>query len=753
MKNKLSLLLIFCIFSSIVFIKLSDKNLGKNGNYGVVDWDNFGYYLYLPASFIYNDVKLQSTNWVEHVQKKYDLSTSFYQAHHIENGNKIIQYSSGVAIIYSPAFFIGHLIASISTNYPPNGFSKPYQVAILVETIFFVLLGLILLRALVLRYFSDNISSLIILAICLGTNYFQISFTNISSPHVILFCFTSAILYYNSLWHSCQKNIYSLLIGVFCGLLILSRPNEIIFLIIPLLWLEGDFSTLKDKIKFLIKHPSHLTIICLSLLIIGLIQPIYWHYVGGKWIFDSYIYEDFKFSSPYLIEYLFSYKKGWLIYTPIMGIGLISFIFLLKKSIKLFVPLSIFMFINIWILSSWDCWWYADSFSQRSIVQSYSVFAIPFGFLFIKLNQSKIWIKIPAYTIFFVLISFNLFQTFQFRSEIIHSQRMTKEYYWATFGDIKPNWQKKTLLEPDRNVDYLPEIKPKKHTIIFNNSFTNDVKDSIQINSINLPNEGQIILSKQNPYSKKISFPIKQICDTSYCFVVAKMRYKSSFDAIKNPFGINIYATDSKNGKIYKSAYKGVEHIDWFEKESWSSMEIVFIPPYLRNKEDSIHSYIWLRGDKEVIIDQFTLEVYDPSNLPLQSTKTYRNDFHTYKIGSWDSPKQLIGKGYNLIDSSNTFSSTFRKNIDTVMSGSPYTLSVSSINVNEFTESYAVISIEKDGNSVFYNSFSIPYSKNWDTYTFNGTLPNNLPKSSELKFYVWNKKLGATLIRDLTIKL
>ena len=100
MKFSISKLVVFTVVISAILIKVTDKNFGKNGNYGAVDWDNFGYYLYLPATFIYDDLKLQNDNLVTELQEKYDLSSSYYQAHSIHNGNRIIQYTSGIAIIY-----------------------------------------------------------------------------------------------------------------------------------------------------------------------------------------------------------------------------------------------------------------------------------------------------------------------------------------------------------------------------------------------------------------------------------------------------------------------------------------------------------------------------------------------------------------------------------------------------------------------------------------------------------------------------
>ena len=42
-------------------------------------WDVFGYYLYLPATFIHDDPGLKDRAWLDEVMAKYDPSATLYQ--------------------------------------------------------------------------------------------------------------------------------------------------------------------------------------------------------------------------------------------------------------------------------------------------------------------------------------------------------------------------------------------------------------------------------------------------------------------------------------------------------------------------------------------------------------------------------------------------------------------------------------------------------------------------------------------------
>jgi hypothetical protein len=51
----------------------------------------------------------------------------------------------------------------------------------------------------------------------------------------------------------------------------------------------------------------------------------------------------FYFLDPEIISGLFSYRKGWLIYTPVMAFGLVGMFFTRKSATPLFLPVLLFI--------------------------------------------------------------------------------------------------------------------------------------------------------------------------------------------------------------------------------------------------------------------------------------------------------------------------------------------------------------------------------------------------------------------------
>ena len=130
MLKKTATIISICFIISVLCILRSYRtNANTAVPIRVITDDAFGYYLYLPSFFIYKD--LTTLNWFSNANQQYDLTGSLYQANKIENGNYVAKYLMGISILTSPFFMIGHLAAK-PFGYPQDGFSLPYQLAIVV---------------------------------------------------------------------------------------------------------------------------------------------------------------------------------------------------------------------------------------------------------------------------------------------------------------------------------------------------------------------------------------------------------------------------------------------------------------------------------------------------------------------------------------------------------------------------------------------------------------------------------------------
>ena len=127
MRRAFSLIAFFFCCALMVGAALWYPKWEKPQTEATLSWDVMGYYLYLPAALIYKDLKTLS--FKDDILKEYHPTSSFYQAFPYTNGNYVMKYPIGMAILYFPFFLIAHFLAGL-LDYPTDGFSLPYQMGI-----------------------------------------------------------------------------------------------------------------------------------------------------------------------------------------------------------------------------------------------------------------------------------------------------------------------------------------------------------------------------------------------------------------------------------------------------------------------------------------------------------------------------------------------------------------------------------------------------------------------------------------------
>jgi len=241
-------------------------------------------------------------------------------------------------------------------------------------------------------------------------------------------------------WLKTPTVVASLILGLLTGLIILVRPSNILIIVLFLLWDIFSFKDLVARLRFIIKNIPKVILMVLMSFLIWIPQFLYWKYIVGTYLYFSY--GDgvaFFWDDPQIFNILFSYRKGWLLYTPMMLLSIIGLIFLKKYNRKSIIPVSLTLIIYIYVLSCWCFWWFGGGFGSRGFIDIYGLLSIPLAAIvsFFFFNKRTI-LKISFFVIFLLLIVHNLFETAQYRNGAIHFANMTKEAYWKTFGKLKP---------------------------------------------------------------------------------------------------------------------------------------------------------------------------------------------------------------------------------------------------------------------------------------------------------------------------
>ena len=428
MKFKFSTPAIGIVALACLLVDFSLKNWEKEER--VIEWDVHSYYEYLPAFFTYDDIKFEKSD--------YRLSDSRYLFWPVftDDGRKVIKMTMGTAFFYTPFFFAAHVYASV-TDYPEDGFSEAYKIFLLLSTVFYLIIGFDFLRKILSRYdFSDKIIATVILLIGLGTNMLCYASQSAPMSHVYSFCAFTIFIYYTIRWYEKQSIKHTVILGLLFGLIALVRPTNSVIILFFILYGVLTFSELKKRLLFFLRKYLLVLVMAVCTFLVWIPQILYWKAATGQFFSYSYGDEGFFFSHPRILEGLFSWRKGWLVYTPMMAFSLAG-IFFLKGELKKFrAAISVFMIVNVYIVFSWWCWWYGGTFGQRSFIESSGMLAIPFASFLKYLSDKKIIYGILFYGIGIFLIWLNIFQTYQFEFHALHYDGMSKKLYFKQFGKL-----------------------------------------------------------------------------------------------------------------------------------------------------------------------------------------------------------------------------------------------------------------------------------------------------------------------------
>ena len=414
----------------ILTIISSNLNWGEKKWKGMLEADAKGYYAYLPAVFIYNDLNFGFFDEIDK-GKYYNENLYYdYRTGSNANGNIINKYYCGTAIAELPFFLIAHAL-SAALGFETDGYSKLYMVFVNIAAIFYLSLGLLFLNSTLGFYqLSENQKALVLIAAVFGTNLFYYTVSEPGMSHVYSFGFISIFIYFSKEYFNSFQKIHIVLLAAILGIIVLIRPvNGLIIFILP--FAAGSFKSLKQGLSTAFQNYKLLLLASLAFLVIVFIQLFIYKISTGKFIVYAYGEEGFDFSSPHFFDILFSYKKGLFLYTPLFLVSLVGTGFLWKTNKFEFSTLMGFLILITYVFSSWWMWYYGGSFSSRVYVEYIPLFMISMA-IGLKSIKTKP-LKSIYISIILSLIVLCQIQTYQYRYYQIHWSDMTKEKYWDVF--------------------------------------------------------------------------------------------------------------------------------------------------------------------------------------------------------------------------------------------------------------------------------------------------------------------------------
>ncbi|EKD56339.1 MAG: hypothetical protein ACD_58C00219G0002 [uncultured bacterium] len=378
--------------------------------------DGVSYYSYLPTLFY--DHNLSFLNEFKFFSSLPKPWIDFNQEFFMRNGDVLHFFSVGPAVLALPFYLIVWLVVNFLGIFGFNISGShldflPYLLSFNLAAAFYSFLGLILSYKLASKFFSKVVSFWAVLCLWLGGSTINYMFFEGSNSHA--FTLFGVVLFIYYWWDTYGKRSTKqwLALGLLGGLMSLTRWQEVLFLVLPLMeWLWLLF---KDK-KVMLTLKNGLVFL-FGVIIAFSPQMIVWKILYGKYITIPHGMGFLQFDNPHFWEVLFSSRHGLISWTPIVALALTGLFLLYKKQKNLAVYLLLGLLMQFYINSLAADWWGAFAFGQRRFIDSILIFVLGLAAFYSWLeSHGKIML---AKIISIIFVVWNILFLVQYRAHLI----------------------------------------------------------------------------------------------------------------------------------------------------------------------------------------------------------------------------------------------------------------------------------------------------------------------------------------------
>lgn len=366
----------------------------------------------------------------------------------------------GISLLYSPFFGIAYLSAYIQ-NIPLSGLSEPFVTWMHLSGIFYVFLGLVLLRSFLLNWYSEKVVAFTLATLLFGSMLFYYTYVQSELAQSYLFFLFSLFLWLTNKWYQNITWGRSIGLAVVFGIIVLIHPPDLILVFIFLFWNIKKIGELKQKFLFLRLQYKYLAVMLFFTLVWWSLQLIINKLEIGTFLFYNQTHPNYFWNDPQILNILFSYRKGWITYSPIVAFIFVGLFFIKEQFPLKAWAILFYLGLMIYVLSCFWDWGYGNYFGPSAFCQMMVVMAIPLAQLIetVSTRASKsLKDGVMGMALVIVLCSaifYNIGLNYHFNiTKKMHANGMSKEIYWDLFRTFQfeegydEKW-KKELKEPD----------------------------------------------------------------------------------------------------------------------------------------------------------------------------------------------------------------------------------------------------------------------------------------------------------------
>ena len=275
------------------------------------------------------------------------------------------------------------------------------------------------------------------MSIGLGTNLLCYATYEATMAHATLFFLNVLLLRSTRAWYERGGWPQALGLAVGFGFMMLIRPSEVMMMAVPVLWGVTSLAAGRQRLAFWLGRWPQVLAMVLTVGAIGSIQLLFWRVVGGSWLIDFYPGQTFHFDDPHLLDGLFSVRKGWLFWTPLMALALLGIIWTRRFVAAAWPVLVVLVPLFVYVTFCWWDWAYGGGFSARPLISLYPLLSFALASFFARWWPA---LAVPLAVLLLLLILLNIMQGWQYFLGMVNCCVENWENYRKYFFDLQwPN--------------------------------------------------------------------------------------------------------------------------------------------------------------------------------------------------------------------------------------------------------------------------------------------------------------------------
>lgn len=391
--------------------------------------DQAAYYAYLPALLTEEGLSfegLTDPRWTPTGDEG-----RFWPLRRVETTGRLINpFTPGVALLQAPLFALGHGIAWIAGR-PTDGLSGPYRFLAGIGGALYAAAGLLFLLLALRMHFAPVVAAAVVTVLGVGTNLLYYAAVEPLMTHAYSFFAFALLLWATLAWARSAELRLALVAGAALGLVVIVRPTNGVVALVPIGYLAARrwLDRARPDTAVLVRHLAAAAAVTF---LVTLPLLAYWRYASGSWITNPHGPGTFYLDEPRIGGVLWSYRKGWFVYTPVM-LAAVPGLFLLRRHLpRMTLPLVAYCGLAVYIASAYWSWWYGGSFGMRALIETSAPLSLAVAAFFAWAAAGRRRLATVGSAVG-LLVALNVFQTYQYVMVYIHWDGMTEETYWSVF--------------------------------------------------------------------------------------------------------------------------------------------------------------------------------------------------------------------------------------------------------------------------------------------------------------------------------